>query len=106
MTDRQPFGYKRELFIRGDEVEDEIAFEEYRAQFYTQHTQLNQSSPQNQSSLMEVEELPPVKTDLVKQKLDFNETPSGKESRNPPMNEDMTINTRGALNELSDIFGK
>lgn len=91
MWNRQPFGYNRSLFIKGEGVEDEISFEEYRAQFYA-----------NDSSTMEVEEFPQiVQTDPVKRKLDFDETPYKAEHV-----DDMTINTRGAYNELSDMFGK
>ena len=72
-------------------MEDEISFEEYRAQFYA-----------NDSSTMEVEEFPQiVQTDPVKRKLDFDETPYKAEHV-----DDMTINTRGAYHELSDMFGK
>ena len=35
LTHRLPFGFRRDLFILGDRVIDELAFEEYRAAFYT-----------------------------------------------------------------------
>lgn len=51
----------------------------------------------------------PFQVDPAKRKLDFTETPLTKNFHELALsshtNDDMTINTRGVMNEMSDIFG-
>lgn len=107
---RQPFGYNRSLFIKGNMIEDEIAFEEYRAQFYTIPS-ADTTTPKKDTSMMDIEDpFTPLQIDPAKRKLDFNETPLTKSFHTLSIashtNDDMTINTRGVLNEMSDMFGR
>lgn len=129
VRNRQPFAFKRALFLQGPQQEDEVSFEEYRAQFYTVKprgemetpSKKNNSEMDCESSQMSVEMVETVETDQVlstpvvpnsaRRKLDFNSaTPLTKEMKDlsltcmPP--DDLTVNTRGVLNEMSDLFGR
>ena len=124
---RQPFAFKRALFLQGPQQEDELSFEEYRAQFYAvkPRGELETPSKKNNSDLMDcessqmsvetVETVQGLKTPVVpnsaRRKLDFSSvTPLAKGMKelslaNSP-NDDLTVNTRGVLNEMSDLFGR
>lgn len=127
MRPRQPFAFKRALFLQGPQQEDELSFEEYRAQFYAvkPRGELETPSKKNNSDLMDcessqmsvetVETVQGLKTPVVpnsaRRKLDFSSvTPLAKGMKelslaNSP-NDDLTVNTRGVLNEMSDLFGR
>lgn len=123
VTHRQPFGFNRDLFIRGPGVTDELSFEEYRAQFYSIQnspppfqTPKRGTSEDNamdcESSEMDLEKSVPLIHDPVRRKLDFGAiTPLAKEMRalsltEKDLSDELTVNTRGVLNEMSDIFGR
>lgn len=118
---RQPFGFKRDLFIQGSAITDELSFEEYRAKFYPiQPSQPPLQTPKRISSedndmdcesSVEMEKPDTMIHDPVRRKLDFGTiTPLAKEMRALSLTEDLseeiTVNTRGVLNEMSDIFGR
>ena len=135
MRRRQPFGFNRSLFITGPFQEDELSFEEYRAQFYTVKPSALLQTPSKkdssmamecESSAMSVETNCPVTTPIAtncpittpiatnpaRRKLDFNSvTPLAKGMNElslftNTLSDDLTVNTRGVLNEMSDIFGR
>lgn len=135
MRRRQPFGFNRSLFITGSFQEDELSFEEYRAQFYTVKPSALLQTPSKkdssmamecESSAMSVETncpittpiatncpiTTPIATNPARRKLDFNSvTPLAKGMNElslftNTLSDDLTVNTRGVLNEMSDIFGR
>ena len=145
MRRRQPFGFNRSLFITGPFQEDELSFEEYRAQFYTVKPSALLQTPSKkdssvamecESSAMSVETncpittpiatncpittpiatncpiTTPIATNPARRKLDFNSvTPLAKGMNElslftNTLSDDLTVNTRGVLNEMSDIFGR
>ena len=135
MRRRQPFGFSRSLFITGPFQEDELSFEEYRAQFYTVKPSALLQTPSKkdssmamecESSAMSVETncpittpiatncpiTTPIATNPARRKLDFNSvTPLAKGMNElslftNTLSDDLTVNTRGVLNEMSDIFGR
>ena len=135
MRRRQPFGFNRSLFITGPFQEDELSFEEYRAQFYTVKLSALLQTPSKkdssvamecESSAMSVETncpittpiatncpiTTPIATNPARRKLDFNSvTPLAKGMNElslftNTLSDDLTVNTRGVLNEMSDIFGR
>lgn len=110
---RQPFGYNRELFIQGTTIEDEISFEEYRAQFYTVLPEMSYKTPQKQTtdSYAMDTEYPSSSTpdNSIRKRLDFDPNFNGLVTPIPSKaqtTDDMTVNTRGVLNEMSAIFGR
>lgn len=135
MRRRQPFGFNRSLFITGPFQEDELSFEEYRTQFYTVKPSALLQTPSKkdssmamecESSAMSVETncpittpiatncpiTTPIATNPARRKLDFNSvTPLAKGMNElslftNTLSDDLTVNTRGVLNEMSDIFGR
>ena len=135
MRRRQPFGFNRSLFITGPFQEDELSFEEYRAQFYTVKPSALLQTPSKkdssvamecESSAMSVETncpittpiatncpiTTPIATNPARRKLDFNSvTPLAKGMNElslftNTLSDDLTVNSRGVLNEMSDIFGR
>lgn len=92
---RCPFAFKRQLFIKGPYVGDELSFEEFRSSYY-------KVIPAENAQALQTPQKPFVqKSEPSKSTVDYLTTP-----KQGLVNEDMTVNTRGVLNEMSDIFGK
>lgn len=85
--------------MKGPHIGDELSFEEFRASFYSViPAEPSQSTETFQTPLKAI----PRQTEDSKNRGDFESTPKMRRL----VSDDMTVNTRGVLNEMSDIFGK
>ena len=96
---RCPFAFQRSLFVKGPHIGDELSFEEFRASFYSVIPAEPATHPET------------FKTPLKAIPRSHEDSKNRAESESTQrmrrlVSDDMTVNTRGVLNEMSDIFGK
>lgn len=85
--------------MKGPHIGDELSFEEFRASFYS-------VIPAEPSKLAESYKTPLKAIPRVAEDSKNRAESESAQKMRRLVSDDMTVNTRGVLNEMSDIFGK